>query len=87
MKLIDIKEIIRKDSPIHYINEYHGNIIYTVKGITLSSPIEIILEMTAFGTTNIQVHLNSETPQELRENKNLLIDFVNEKYKDGYFKE
>ena len=87
MELVDLKEIVRKDSPIHYINEYHGNIIYNVNGLTLSRRIEIIIEKTAFGSSTFQVHLGDKEPEELRSNMNLLIEFINEKYKDGYFTE
>jgi hypothetical protein len=87
MDFIDLKKIIRKDSPIHYINEYHGDIIYSVDGKTLTCQLEIILEKTAIGTTNIQVHFYKDAPEELRSKPDLLIEFINEKFKAGYFSE
>lgn len=87
MKFIDLKDIVRKDSPIHYINEYHGKVVYSSGGTDGSCQLEVILEKTAFGTTNIQVHLYDDAPAELRSNTDLIVEFVNEKYNDGYFSE
>ncbi|MBI9105217.1 MAG: hypothetical protein JEZ04_00640 [Spirochaetales bacterium] len=87
MEFVDLRKIVRKDSPIHYINEYHGEIICNIDGIITNHQIEIILEKTAMGNTNIQVHLNNDAAEELLNSKDLLIEFVNGKYKDGYFKE
>ena len=87
MKFIELKNITRKDSPIHYINEYHGDLQYENDSAVFDQRIEIIIEKTAFGTTNVQIHLEDRAPKALRDNTERLIEFVNEKYKDGYFEE
>ncbi len=82
MKIIDLKNIVRKDSPIHYINEYHGILEYELDGNLFEELIEIILEKTALGTTNIQLHVKDEN---LKKNLTVLDSYINEKNKQGIF--
>ena len=83
MKCIDLKNIVRKESPIHYINEYHALLIYEIEGSLRENVIEIILEKTALGTTSIQLHVEDDA---LKKNLPKLEEFIDEKKRQGLFK-
>ena len=87
MELLELEKIDRKDSPIHYINEYHGILQYRYDGDICSCPIGIVIEKTAFGTLSFRVDPDQDAPGELHKKMDSLIEFVNEKYKDGYFQQ
>ena len=80
MEIIDLKDIVRKDSLIHYINKYECIIVYKDAGEISEHNIGVILEKTAFGTTNIQLE---NTNDQLSENTDLIKDFINEQCKKG----
>ncbi len=82
MEFIELKNIVRKDSPIHYINEYHGLLVFNNENGIKEHMIEIILEKTALGLTNIQLHF---TDKDLLANIEELRNFIDEKNKQGYF--
>ena len=84
MEFIDIKNIQRKDSPIHYINEYHCDLIYKTAGSLHEALIEVVIEQNAFGAHDFQIHhiegeVDFNTPE--------FVSFIKEKYKQGYFVE
>lgn len=82
MKFIELKNIERKDSPIHYINKYGCTVVYSTGINPEEKLIEVILEKTAIGTTNIQINLTDELFKTQMEE---LEEFINEKYKSGIF--
>lgn len=82
MDFIDIKNIQRKDSPIHYINEYHCDLLYKNNGSEHKVLLEVIVEKTAIGTTNFQIN-SLETEVSL--NSPELESYIQDKYNQGYF--
>lgn len=82
MEFIELKEIVRKDSPIHYINKYKGLLVYKHEEIIKEQIIEIVLEKTAYGTTNMQLNLLDDI---LKNSTADLEKFINEKHKSGFF--
>ena len=56
MDLIDIKDIIRKDIPLHYREEFTGLAVFNNKRLeTIENRIEFSLERTAFGTKEVEI--------------------------------
>ena len=82
MKFIDLKDIERKDSPIHYINKYNCIVVFSTDEGESEQLIEIVFEKTALGTTNIQLFFFNEL---LQSNMEDLEEFINEKNTTGIF--
>ena len=56
MNIIDIKDIIRKDIPLHYREEFTGLAVFNNKrSETSENKIEFSLERTAFGTKEVEI--------------------------------
>jgi hypothetical protein len=87
MEIVDIKNVIRKDSPIHYINEYHSVLEYKLDNRIIMSDIEIIIEKTAFGTSNIHINFLDQDMEILKKHVDRLTAFIADKQKEGYFSE
>lgn len=60
MKVLEIKNLVKKDIPLHYRNEYSGT--FVVKGIHGKDDLdtEFILERDAIGNIDISVQLLSK---------------------------
>jgi len=57
MKLSEIVNIIKKDVPLHYRNEYSASAVFDVPGgKTLSRRIEFIVEMSPIGSKDIRIN-------------------------------
>ena len=87
MEIIELRDIDRKDSPIHYINEYHATLVYDNNGSRNSCLIEIIIEKTAFSTVNIRFSIKPEQEADLKDYKCEIESFLLSKQKGGYFPE
>lgn len=56
MEVINIKNIIRKDIPLHYREEFSGLAVLNNKRLeTSENKIEFSLERTPFGTKEIEI--------------------------------
>ena len=56
MNVISIKNIIRKDIPLHYREEFSGlAVLNDMRAKESESKIEFTLERTAFGTKQVEV--------------------------------
>ena len=82
MKILELKDITKKDSLIHYINKYECVLVYEIENDICSKDIHVILEKTAFGTTNIQLDNIDST---LTENIDLIKEYIVEQNKKGIF--
>jgi len=57
MKLSQIENIIKKDIPLHYRNEYTANAVFDLaEGKTLSRRIEFVVEMSPIGSKDIRIN-------------------------------
>lgn len=57
MKLSEISNIVKKDVPLHYRNEYTANAIFNLaEGKTLSRRIEFVVEMSPIGSKDIRIN-------------------------------
>ncbi len=56
MKLSEIANIIKKDIPLHYRNEYTANAVFDLGGKTLSRRIEFVVEMSPIGAKDIRIN-------------------------------
>jgi len=57
MKLTEISDIVKKDIPLHYRNEYTANAVFDLaEGKTLSRRIEFIVEMSPIGSKDIRIN-------------------------------
>lgn len=57
MKLNQIADIVKKDIPLHYRNEYTANAVFDVAdGKTLSRRIEFVVEMSPIGSKDIRIN-------------------------------
>ena len=82
MKIIELKNVIRKDSLIHYINKYDCVVVYKTGSKKAEQRIKIILEKTAFGTTNIGFDGLDEN---LETNRKILEAYIDEQNRQGLF--
>ncbi len=87
MNFIELKNIVRKDSPIHYINEYHGVLVYSDIKDTKECKIEIILEKNALGMLSVYIHFTDAKEAALIDCKNELEQYILTKHKEGFFSE
>ena len=56
MKLNRIVDIVKKDVPLHYRNEYTANAVFDLAGgKTLSRRIEFVVEMSPIGSKDIRI--------------------------------
>jgi len=57
MKLNQIADIVKKEIPLHYRNEYTANALFDVAdGKTLSKRIEFVVEMSPIGSKDIRIN-------------------------------
>jgi len=57
MKLTEIVDIVKKDIPLHYRNEYTANAVFDLsEGKSLSRRIEFIVEMSPIGSKDIRIN-------------------------------
>lgn len=56
MEVLDIKNIVRKDIPLHYREEFTGLAVFNNKRLeTSENKIEFSLERTPFGTKEVDI--------------------------------
>ena len=60
MKIIEIKNIIRKDVPIYYKNFYKGILVIELIGKPQEIPVEFIIEHKPTGMLDISVTLSEQ---------------------------
>ncbi|MDC7228025.1 MAG: hypothetical protein PQJ61_14780 [Spirochaetales bacterium] len=82
MKIFELKNTIKKDSLIHYINKYECTVEYEADESTHTATILVILEKTALGTTTIQF---DNLDDKLKNNIESLRNFIDEQNKKGLF--
>ena len=59
MKVLEIRNIEKKDIPLHYRNEYSGNAVleYGPHKVPEEKPVEFVLEKSASGEVEVRVQL------------------------------
>ena len=87
MNFIELKNIVRKDSPIHYINEYHGVLVYSDIKDTSECNIEIILERNALGMLSVYLNFAESEGTVFSDFKTELEQYILSKHKEGFFSE
>jgi hypothetical protein len=55
MRILEIKNIVRKDVPIYYRRLYEGTLILDIAGKTIESNIEFILETKPTGVSEVLI--------------------------------
>ena len=61
MKILEIRNLSKKDVPLHYRNEFTGSMIYeTFLEKSAEKKLEFSLERTATGKIDVQVNLLEE---------------------------
>lgn len=60
MKVIDISDLKRKESPLHYRKEYVGTITMEIMQQTISSPLSFVVEHKPMGPVEIKVDIQEE---------------------------
>ncbi len=57
MQLTQISDIVKKNVPLHYRNEYTANAVFEIsEGKSLSRRIEFIVEMSPIGSKDIRIN-------------------------------
>lgn len=57
MKLTQIADIVKKNVPLHYRNEYTANALFDqADGKSLSRRIEFVVEMSPIGSKDIRIN-------------------------------
>jgi len=58
VKIITIKDILKKENHLYYRNDYSGTLVYDDgNGIEEEQPLEFSIERSAVGTVDISVNL------------------------------
>ncbi len=60
MKIIDITDIKKKESPLHYRREYTANIVFEIMQQTVNSPMFFSIEHKPTGPIEIKVDIEEE---------------------------
>ena len=57
MKLTEISDIVKKNVPLHYRNEYTATAVFDLlEGKSLSRRIEFVIEMSPVGSKDIRIN-------------------------------
>ncbi|WP_143305699.1 hypothetical protein [Marispirochaeta aestuarii] len=59
MKIHEIRNLTKKETPLHYRNEYTGSLVYSAGKIEEEAVVEFTLERTATGNVDISVSFPS----------------------------
>jgi len=60
MKIIDISDLKKKESPLHYRKEYLGTITMDIMQQTISSPLSFTIEHKPMGPEEIKIDIQEE---------------------------
>ncbi|WP_319561821.1 hypothetical protein [Marispirochaeta sp.] len=55
MKIHEIRNLTKKETPLHYRNEYSGSLVYSAGNIEKEAQLEFTLERTATGNIDISI--------------------------------
>jgi hypothetical protein len=55
MKVIEIKDLTRKESPIYYRRYYSGTVSLDIMGKIQDCKLDFVIETTAFGTSEVSI--------------------------------
>jgi hypothetical protein len=60
MRVLEIKDLLKKDIPLYYRREFHGKAVFEVLADRHEKRIDFIVEKTPFGGTSIHVSFVDE---------------------------
>ena len=60
MKLIEMRNIVRKDIPIYYRRLFTGTAVFSMLDRSKEIPVQFSIEVSPAGKKDISVHLMSE---------------------------
>ena len=60
MKIIEIKDLIRKDVPIYYKRFYKGTLVLDMAGKNIEEPVEFIIEHKPTGQLEISATVSQD---------------------------
>jgi hypothetical protein len=85
MKIIELRDIVKKDIPLHYRNEYSAMAVleFGQKKIPEEKKIEFVLERSATGAVDIQLNFLDELNYPLLPARKLLTDHIRNLDKRG----
>ena len=84
MKVLEIQNLLKKDIPLHYRNEYSGDIILeTNQAVTMKKKVEFSLERSATGVLDIQVQFKDNLDYPLLPVIKTVKDFILKLEKKG----
>jgi hypothetical protein len=55
MRVVELRDLKRKDSPIIYMREWSGVAVLEGRGTEVSHPVRVVIEATPFGNPEIHV--------------------------------
>ena len=78
MDLVEIKNIMKKDSPLHYREEFSALAVFNNVKIQkiIEMPVEFSFESNAFGKKNVEVFLKKSIDYPLLPLKNSIKDYI-----------
>jgi hypothetical protein len=84
MKILEIRNIIKKDLPLHYRNEFSGSLVYeTLTKKKEEKRVEFTLEKNAFGKVDVKVNILEEIDYPLIPVINSLKTYILDMQKKG----
>lgn len=86
MRVVDLKEISKKDSPLHYRGEYTGTAVVELgTGHDVECRLSFVLEHSATGTVGVTINLLQEIPYPVVPVLGALKSYIVEQERSGRF--
>ena len=84
MKILKIKNILKKDIPLHYRNEFSGTVVYEAANNKQEEiKINFVLERSAIGNIDVNINLLDEIDYPLIPTIKSLESFILDLEKEG----
>ena len=86
MKVVGLKEITKKDTPLHYRGEYSGTAVVEVDtNLDVECRLSFVLERSATGSIGVTINLLEEIPYPVVPVLGALKSYILEQEKTGRF--
>ncbi|MFQ3621297.1 MAG: hypothetical protein SNJ78_10200 [Spirochaetales bacterium] len=83
MKIVDLKDIQRKNDTLEYRKVYFARVVLQFPQETIECPVEIVFEHTPFGQVHTKVHLKQSLPYPLLPILKNISSYANQLYQKG----
>ncbi len=83
MKILGLRDLYREEGYIYYMRKFSGIVLIEVPGNTLTASITFSIETSPFGTTTIDINLDSDLNYPIIPIKKALESYILDEDKEG----